>query len=83
MLLGYIGSKPPEGVYVLAARVLAAYYFIHFLVILPLLGRFEKTKPLPATIADAVLDKRKRPPPRSRADDEAVRPPPRREQAGM
>lgn len=59
VLLGYIGSKPPEGVYVIAGRILTAYYFIHFLVILPLLSRFEKTKPLPASIADAVLEKTK------------------------
>ena len=30
--------KPPEGGYVIAARILTAYYFVHFLVILPLLG---------------------------------------------
>jgi quinol-cytochrome oxidoreductase complex cytochrome b subunit len=55
--LGYIGSKPPEGGYVIAARLLTFYYFLHFLVILPLLSRYEKTKPLPVTIYDAVLGK--------------------------
>ncbi len=55
LLLGYCGSQPPEGGYVLAARLLTVYYFVHFLVILPLLGVFEKPRPLPASIADAVL----------------------------
>ncbi len=55
VLLGYIGSKPPEGAYVIAGRILTAYYFFHFLVILPLLSHFEKTRPLPASIHDAVL----------------------------
>ncbi|MGA0533358.1 cytochrome b [Hansschlegelia sp. KR7-227] len=55
ILLGWLGSKPPEGVYVILSRLATAYYFIHFLVILPLLGRFEKTRPLPASIADSVL----------------------------
>jgi quinol-cytochrome oxidoreductase complex cytochrome b subunit len=55
LLLGYIGAQPPEGGYVLAGRLLTAYYFIHFLVILPLLGLFETPKLLPASIADAVL----------------------------
>ncbi|WP_395664330.1 cytochrome bc complex cytochrome b subunit [Methylocella sp.] len=55
VLLGYIGSQPPEGGFVVAGQILTAYYFFHFLVILPLLSRFEPTKPLPATIADAVL----------------------------
>jgi len=55
VLLGYIGSQPPEGGYVIAGRLLTAYYFIHLLVILPLLGLFETPRPLPASIADAVL----------------------------
>jgi ubiquinol-cytochrome c reductase cytochrome b/c1 subunit len=53
--LGYLGSKPPEGLYVLISRIFTAYYFGFFLVILPLLGIFEKTKPLPKSIADSVL----------------------------
>jgi ubiquinol-cytochrome c reductase cytochrome b/c1 subunit len=57
--LGYLGAKPPEGVYVIAARILTAYYFLHFLVILPLLGFIEKPKPLPASISESVLKKAK------------------------
>ena len=55
--LGYLGSQPPEGGAVIAARILTAWYFATFLVVLPLLGLFEKTKPLPASINDAVLAK--------------------------
>ncbi len=55
--LGYLGSQPPEGGFVIAARILTAYYFIHFLIILPLLGLFEKTRPLPNSIAESVLKK--------------------------
>ncbi len=55
VLLGYIGSQPPEGGYVIAGRILTAYYFFHFLVILPLLSHFETPRPLPASISDAVL----------------------------
>ena len=53
--LGYLGSKPPEGGYVIAARILTAYYFIHFLIILPVLGIVETPKPLPTSITEAVL----------------------------
>jgi quinol-cytochrome oxidoreductase complex cytochrome b subunit len=53
--LGWLGSKPPEGAYVLVARIFTAYYFAYFLIILPVLGRVEKTKPLPASISKAVL----------------------------
>ena len=53
--LGYLGSKPPEGAYVIWSRILTAYYFIHFLVILPLIGLLESPKPLPSSISDDVL----------------------------
>src|SRR5215470_7082867 len=53
--LGYLGSQPPEGVYVIAGRILTAWYFIHFLIILPLLGLIETPKPLPSSISEAVL----------------------------
>jgi ubiquinol-cytochrome c reductase cytochrome b subunit len=53
--LGYLGAMPPEGGYVIASRILTVYYFAHFLVILPLLGLFEKPKPLPASITESVL----------------------------
>jgi quinol-cytochrome oxidoreductase complex cytochrome b subunit len=53
--LGWLGAKPAEGGYVIAARILTTYYFAHFLIILPLLGFFEKTKPLPNSIEESVL----------------------------
>ena len=53
--LGWLGSKPAEGGYVVAARILTAYYFIHFFVILPLLGLYERTKPLPNSISESIL----------------------------
>ncbi|KAB2879637.1 MAG: cytochrome b [Pseudorhodoplanes sp.] len=56
--LGWLGAKPAEGGYVLAARVLTFYYFAHFLIVLPLLGFFEKTKPLPNSISESVLGER-------------------------
>jgi ubiquinol-cytochrome c reductase cytochrome b/c1 subunit len=52
--LGYLGSKPPEGGYVLVARLLTAWYFIHFLVVMPLLGLIEQPRPLPASISEAI-----------------------------
>ena len=57
LMLGWLGSKPPTGTYVILARLFTAYYFLFFLVILPLLGIFEKTKPLPNSISESVLAK--------------------------
>ncbi|MFT0890795.1 cytochrome b [Pseudochelatococcus sp. G4_1912] len=55
--LGYLGAMPAEGGYVIASRILTAYYFAHFLIILPLLGLLEKPKPVPNSISEAVLSK--------------------------
>ena len=57
ILLGYLGSKPPEGIYVIAGRVLTACYFAYFLILLPLLSRIERPRPLPNSITDDVLAK--------------------------
>ena len=46
---------PAEGLYLLVARVATAYYFIHFLIILPVLGYKEKTIPVPLSITEPVL----------------------------
>jgi len=52
--LGYLGGQPAEGVYVLLSRLLTAYYFAHFLVILPWISKIEKPLPLPKSIAKPV-----------------------------
>ena len=57
--LGYLGSRPPEGIYVILSQVFTVYYFAHFLIILPLLGLLENPKPLPASISDSVLARKK------------------------
>jgi len=55
LILGYVGAMPAEGLYLLVARVATAYYFIHFLVVLPVLGLTEKTSPIPLSISEPVL----------------------------
>jgi ubiquinol-cytochrome c reductase cytochrome b/c1 subunit len=55
IVLGWLGAKPPEGLYVIASRLCTAYYFAYFIIILPLLGQIERTLPVPASIAEAVL----------------------------
>jgi ubiquinol-cytochrome c reductase cytochrome b subunit len=55
LALGYLGGMPAEGIYVTLSRVATAWYFLHFLVILPMLGVFENTKPLPKSISEPVL----------------------------
>ena len=54
-VLGAVGAHHPEGIWVILGRVCTAYYFLHFLVLLPLLGKLEKPLPLPESISQAVL----------------------------
>ncbi len=55
LLLGWLGAKPPEGIYVVLARLGTAYYFFHFLLLLPALSIFETPRPLPRGIGQPVL----------------------------
>jgi ubiquinol-cytochrome c reductase cytochrome b/c1 subunit len=57
VLLGYLGAQPPEGIYVIAGRILTFCYFAYFLIVLPLLARIETPRATPNSIADAVLAK--------------------------
>jgi ubiquinol-cytochrome c reductase cytochrome b subunit len=53
--LGYLGGKPPEGWYVILSRLSTFYYFAYFLLILPVLGKVEKTKAVPESISAAEI----------------------------
>ncbi len=53
--LGWLGSKPAEGVYVFWAQVFTTLYFAFFLLAMPLIGLLETPKPLPKSIAESVL----------------------------
>ncbi|WP_316354607.1 cytochrome b [Candidatus Trichorickettsia mobilis] len=50
LILGYMGGKPPEEPYLTISRIAAAYYFFHFLILLPFIVKYEKPLPLPNTI---------------------------------
>jgi len=55
IILGYMGAMPAEGTYLLIARIATTYYFLHFLIILPVLSRKEKTLPVPLSITEPIL----------------------------
>jgi len=60
LVLGYIGGKPAEGVFVTMGQWATFYYFVHFLVIVPLVSRLERPKAPPESIAAAVTVKDRR-----------------------
>ena len=49
------GGAPAEEPYVVISQLATAYYFLHFLVILPIISQIEVPKPLPFSITEAVL----------------------------
>ena len=62
LALGYLGSQPPEGVYLIFGRLFTAYYFLFFLVVMPVVGRIEKPRMLPGSITQSVLGEDETPP---------------------
>ena len=57
LILGYCGGAPAEEPFVMISQLASAYYFAHFLIILPLLSRLEKPEPLPNSITESVTGK--------------------------
>jgi ubiquinol-cytochrome c reductase cytochrome b subunit len=55
LILGLCGMKPAEQPWVAISQIAAAYYFAHFLIILPLVSKFERPLPLPNSISESVL----------------------------
>lgn len=54
LVLGWAGGQLPEGLPLHLGRLAGGYYFLYFLVVLPLLPRFEKTRALPESIAASI-----------------------------
>ena len=55
VVLGFAGSQPAEGLWLILAQIGTFYYFAHFLLVLPLLSVFETPKALPTSISKPVL----------------------------
>jgi len=67
VVLGWVGAHRPDLVvftvfdvditFIMIGQATTLYYFFHFLVLFPLLGRFERPLPLPASISATVTAK--------------------------
>jgi ubiquinol-cytochrome c reductase cytochrome b subunit len=55
IVLTICGGAPAEEPYVILSQIATAYYFLHFLVILPIVSQIEVPKPLPFSITESVL----------------------------
>ncbi|NQU58090.1 MAG: cytochrome b, partial [Rhodospirillales bacterium] len=59
LVLGYIGAQSAVEPYVTIGRVATAYYFAHFLIICPLICKFERPLVPPDSISAGVLEAKK------------------------
>jgi ubiquinol-cytochrome c reductase cytochrome b subunit len=48
--LGYIGAKTAEEPYITIGQILTTWYFLHFLLFIPLVSRWEKPRNVPESI---------------------------------
>jgi ubiquinol-cytochrome c reductase cytochrome b subunit len=55
IILGWCGKSPAAEPYIRIGQLAAAYYFAHFLIILPIVSRIERPLPLPNSITESVL----------------------------
>lgn len=55
IILGWVGGKPADEPYVTIAQATTIYYFVHLLILTPLVGWIERPKPLPTSISEPVL----------------------------
>jgi len=55
VLLTWCGAQLPEGLPLVLGRLGTAWYFLHFIVFLPVIGWLETPKPLPASISEPVI----------------------------
>jgi ubiquinol-cytochrome c reductase cytochrome b/c1 subunit len=54
IVLGVCGHNKPEGIWVILSRVASLYYYAFFLVITPIVGKLERSLPLPESITQSV-----------------------------
>jgi len=57
LALGYLGSKPAEGIYVILSRLFTTLYFAHFLLVLPFVGLIETPSREPPSVAAALRER--------------------------
>jgi quinol-cytochrome oxidoreductase complex cytochrome b subunit len=63
VLLGVVGAHRPDALvlgiaYVTIGKIATLYYFVHFLILLPVIGWLERPLPLPTSISAAVTKER-------------------------
>ena len=61
LILGWIGASPPDALFMdtvpllIIGQIATAYYFLHFVLVFPLLGWFERPRMVPESISARVV----------------------------
>jgi ubiquinol-cytochrome c reductase cytochrome b subunit len=58
LVLGYVGGAEATAGNILLGQIATLYYFLHFLLILPIVSAMERPRPMPNSITEAVLAKK-------------------------
>ncbi len=56
-VLGWCGANVPEGMYLIVSRIATAYYFLHFLLVIPVVSLLEKPRTLPTSISTPIFER--------------------------
>ncbi|QHD65309.1 cytochrome b [Neorickettsia findlayensis] len=59
LFLIWLGGREAVEPYISMSRVATLYYFSYFMLVLPILGKLEKTLPLPQSIEDSIRESNK------------------------
>ena len=60
ILLGYCGSRPAQGAFLIFSQLATFWYFFHLLILTPLIVKLEKPLPVPMSLARAIEDDMKK-----------------------
>ena len=57
IILTWVGGNAPEGKFIIIGRIATIYYFVHILLLMPIVGLIEKPRKLPSSISENIFKK--------------------------
>ena len=57
IILTWVGGNDPEAKFIILGRIATIYYFVHILLLMPIVGLIEKPRKLPSSISENIFKK--------------------------